>query len=89
MSNQYQSSYTATAATTVVSTGGLLELHTVNVPKATVGTLSYQDKNSNVYFALPTGTVGGSYRYDMTLADGLKIVQSSASDQITTTYKQP
>ena len=89
MTNQYQSSYTATASTTTVSTGGLLELHTVNVPKATVGTLSFQDRNSNVYFAMPTGTVANTYIYDMTCADGLKIVQSSASDQIVTTYTQP
>ena len=84
---EYQASYTATAATTTISSKKAL-LHSVNIPKATVGTLSYQDSSSNVYFAIPTAASAGSYQYDMVCNNGLKLVQSSASDQITTTYQE-
>lgn len=85
---EYQASYTATAATASIATGGNINLHTVNIPKATVGTLSFQDISNNVYFVMPTGTAGNTYIYDAVLNNGLQIVASSASDQIVTTWKR-
>lgn len=85
----YQPSYTATAATSTIVSAGLLELHTIVVPKLTVGTLSYQDTAGTVYFAFPTGVAAGTYTFDCVLNNGLKIVQASASDQITTNWKKP
>lgn len=84
---EFTATYTATGATASIATGKLV-LHSINIPKATVGTLSYQDTSNNVYFALPTGTAGGTYLYDMTCNAGLQVVQSSASDQIVTTWQR-
>lgn len=83
---EFSGAYTATAATASVTTGRIV-LHTVSVPKLTVGTLSFQDVNNNVYFAMPTGVAANTYTYDMVLNNGLQIVQGSASDQVVTTYQ--
>lgn len=85
---EYQASYTATAATASIAGAGNVNLHSVNIPKATVGTLSFQDVSGNVYFAMPTGTVANTYIYDCVLNNGLQIVATSAADQIVTTWKR-
>lgn len=85
----FQASYTATAATTTIVTGGVVEIHTVVLPKATAGTLSYQDASGNVYFAVAVASGPATLLLDMVCNNGLKVVQSSAADQVITTYQIP
>lgn len=85
----FQATYTATAGTASMVSSGVATLHTIIVPKATVGTLTYKDKSGNTYFALPTASVGPTYVLDMVCNDGLILNQSSGSDQIVTTWSKP
>jgi hypothetical protein len=83
---QFQASYTATAATTAISTGGIM-IHTVVFPKALAGTVSLTDTaGSTTYAAFPVGSIG-SIILDIVVAGGLKIVQGSAADQVTITWQ--
>jgi hypothetical protein len=84
---EFNISYTATAATASIATGKML-IHTVNIPKNTTGNLSFQDTANNVYFAMPTATLGGTYILDASLPAGLQLVASSAADQVTITYQK-
>lgn len=83
---EYQLAYTATAATTTIATGNI-NLHTINIPKASAGALSYTDSADVQYFYLPTASIG-TFICDCVLNNGLKIVQASAADYVTTTWKQ-
>ncbi len=83
---QFQASYTATAATVAVGTNGIM-VHTINFPKNSAGTVSLTDTAGNTYVAFPAATVAGTYILDIVCNAGLKIVQGSASDQITLTWQ--
>lgn len=82
--NQYQPTYISSATTTVVQAAGLLTLHTVVVPVASTGAITFQDSSGTAYFVLPVGTVG-SFRFDATLNKGLSIVTAAADKLVATT----
>lgn len=83
---QFQASYTATAATVAIATGPAM-IHTVVFPKASASTVSLTDTaGSTTYAAFPTGSIG-SVILDMVCSNGIKIVQGSATDQITVTWQ--
>lgn len=89
MDERYQAAYIATQTTTTVVASGNSVIHTVNIPIATTGTVTFEDiaVSPNTYFVLPIGSVG-SFRFDSSAPNGLKVV-TSAADKVIITYKAP
>lgn len=83
---EYQIAYGATAGTASIATG-TMHLHNITIPKATVGTFGLYDSLNNLYFAVPTGSIG-TLNYDAVLNNGLQTVQGSGTDQIVTTWSK-
>lgn len=84
---QYQLTAITTQTTTVIEAGAKnLTIHTVNCPKATSGTVTFEDiaASPNSYFVLPIGSIG-SLRFDSVCPNGLKVVTSAADTVLVTT----
>ena len=86
MINAYTPVYVSGATTTNVATGTVF-IHTIVVPIASAGTLTFRDRASSpvTYFVLPIGSVG-SFLLDAVFPNGLAIV-TSASDKAIITYE--
>lgn len=81
--------YIATQTTTVIeATSKKLFLHTVTVPIASTGTITFEDVAGSpvTYFVLPIGSVG-TFTFDCALANGLKVV-TSAADKLVVNWMQ-
>lgn len=83
---EFRYAYPATATTASIATGHVL-LHSINVPKASAGAITVLDASGNTYFAFPSATVAGTYIYDITLSNGLSVLQASAADQVVYAYQ--
>ena len=77
----------STAATTsVVATGINCEVHTINFPKNTAGTVKLVKAGTAISYAdFPVATVAGTYILDAVCSNGLDIV-TSATDAVIATY---
>ncbi len=75
--------------TNVLTTANNITLHTVTCPKATTGTITFEDITGSpvTYFVLPVGSIG-SFRLDVTLSNGLKVV-TAAADTVLISYQLP
>lgn len=76
----YQKTYIASATTTQVFTGtGVLKAIVVNAPAGTIGIIDGTAGTTvNVGQIAATGV--GTYEYDITIANGLRIVTGGATD---------
>lgn len=88
ISNKY--THIATNTTTQVATGtGTLRSITINTTAA--GAITVYDETgsgtTNVIAILPSNAVVGTYLYDISFAEGLKIVTAASSD-ITVSWNQ-
>ncbi len=89
INNIYNYKYINAAATTQVVSDACT-LGRVNIPATLVGTLDIYDATSGTSPTVahfPVGTIAGCYQFDVTLAKGLRVVTSSASDFVTLTFK--
>lgn len=86
---EYKPTYISTGATTQVATGkGVLQAITVNSPAA--GTITIIDGTSGSTAnigVLKSGVAEGTYWFNCTFANGLRIITGAASD-ITVTWMQ-
>ncbi len=80
----FTSKVISTATTTSVYAGGNWFLHTLVIPKTTLGAITFEDTagSPNTYFILPASTVAGSYRFDSVFPSGLQVVTASADNII-------
>lgn len=84
---QYQlTAITTQTTTTIVSDSRNVTIHTVNCPKATTGTVTFNDITGSpvTYFVLPIGSIG-SFVLDISCGNGLKVVTSAADTVLVTT----
>ena len=88
--NAYTSKVISTATTTSVYTSGNWFLHTLVIPKTTVGAITFEDVAGSpaTYFVLPAATVAGSYRFDSVFPNGLQVVTASADNIIINSAQQ-
>lgn len=89
MNPLYQIGAITTQTTTTVAASGNVRLHTVNFPKATSGTVTFEDISGSpvVYFTFPIGSIGCMI-LDGSCPNGLKIV-TSAADTCVFAYQVP
>lgn len=85
---QFQYKAISTNTTTVFAASGNITVHTVCFPKATAGTVTFQDAAAAAYITFPASTVAGTYRLDSVFGNGLSVVTASA-DNVVVTYKIP
>lgn len=87
---QYQPTYISTATTTTIEGSAKnITIHTVNIPIATTGTVTFEDITASpvIYFVFPIGSIG-SFRLDSICSNGLKVV-TSATDKVIVTTQTP
>lgn len=78
---EFQTAYIATATTTnIVAANKNLKIHSVVVPKATAGTVTFNDRTGSpvTYFTFPASTVGATYIFDSVFPNGLSVITASA-----------
>lgn len=89
--NYYNFTAISTNTTTsIVSTSSVVLLHAVILPKASAGTITFNDVTGSpvTYFTLPASTVGTTlYFDDIVLKNGLSVITASA-DNVIVVWKQ-
>ena len=84
---EFNATAISTATTTNIETNSRqIKLHTVICPKATTGTVTFNDKAGTTYFVLPIGSIG-TFIFDINLPNGLSIVTSAGDTVIANTAK--
>lgn len=75
--------YINTGATTPVQKAGNVRLYSVVCPKATTGTVTFNDlaTSPNTYFVLPIGSIG-TFLFRCVLPNGLSVITSAADTVI-------
>lgn len=89
---QFAYKYITTAATTDLSQNAGAFLHCVNIFSAALtGTVTIYDETTAgttlIVGILPIGTLGGTYFFNNAMTQGLQVVTSSASDDLTVSYR--
>lgn len=89
MNPLYQLIAISTQTTTTVAASGNVRIHTVICPKATTGTVTFEDIAGSpaTYFVLPIGSIG-CFILDASAPNGLKVV-TSAADTVLINYQIP
>lgn len=69
----------STTPVVMASAGRNLFIHTVVVPKATAGTVTFANKNATpvTQFTLPVATAAGTYVFDAVFTDGMDVTMSA------------
>ncbi len=89
MSNlNYVPKFIAASGTTVVAAAGNVTVHTVNFPRATVGTTIFASAANVVYGTFPIGSIG-SIVLDAVFPNGLSVGTTSSLDFVTVTTETP
>ena len=84
---EFNPTYISTNTTTAIEANSrVIKLHTVVIPKATAGTVTFQDKAGTTYFVLPAASIG-TLIFDVNLPNGLSVVTASADTIIVNTAK--
>ncbi len=78
----------AAGSTTTVAALGNVTVHTVNFPKATVGTTIFYSSALVAYNTFPIGSIG-SMILDASYPNGLLVVTGSPLDFVTVTTDTP
>jgi hypothetical protein len=74
----------STTAVVLAADNRNCKLHTVLLPKTTVGTVTFATYTATE-FTLPASTVAGCYFFDSVFGDGLKMTTSSTQDYVMAT----
>lgn len=79
MQDFYKTTAVATQTTTLVVAASNVHIHTVVCPKATTGTVTFNDVagSPNTYFVLPIGSIG-TFILDSVFPNGLSVITSAA-----------
>lgn len=82
MQDFYTTKAISTQTTTSVVTGGNVHIHTIVCPKATTGTVTFNDVAGSpaTYFVLPIGSIG-TFIMDAVYPNGLSVI-TSAGDNV-------
>jgi len=80
----YTTTTISTSTTTTVYATGNFFLHTIVLPKATSGAVTFEDVAGSpvTYFVLPSATVAGTLIFDSIFPNGLKVVTAAADTVI-------